>query len=68
MSALSYLVVRVGDEWSVTELGSDRIVKQPKARAAVRMVALLTLLVPELSQYPDTCAGTGPDGRVFVGP
>ena len=58
----------VNIERSVVELGTDRLIKEPKTHAGVRSVALPTWLVPELRHHLDTFAEPGSDGRVFVGP
>lgn len=52
----------------MVELGTDRVVKEPKTPAEVRLVALPTWLVPELRHPLETFAEQGSDGRVFVGP
>ena len=58
----------VSIERSVVELGTDRLIKEPKTQAGARSVALPTWLVPELRYHLDTFAEPGSDGRVFVGP
>jgi integrase len=58
----------VSIERSIVELGTDRVIKEPKTQAGVRSVALPAWLVPELRHHLDTFAETGSDGRVFVGP
>ena len=58
----------VSIERSMVELGTDRVIKEPKPQAGVRSVALPTWLVPELRHHLDRFAEPGSDGRVFVGP
>ena len=57
----------VNIERSVVELGTDRLIKEPRTQAGVRSVALPTWLVPELRHHLDTFAEAGSEGRVFIG-
>lgn len=55
-------------ERSVSLVGAQQLIKEPKTPAGVRAVALPMWLLPDLEQHFADYSEQTPNGRVFVGP